>query len=218
MIPRAHPASAVFNRLACLWLLLASGATYARNSGALAELSLEELMDIEVTSVSRRPEKLASAAAAITVITTDDMRHAGATTLPEALRLVPGLHVARLDASKWAIASRGFNAQFVGYLQVLVDGRSVYSPLFSGVFWEIQDLLLDDVERIEVIRGPGATMWGANAVNGVINVITRSAVATPGTLLRVGAGFEERAFVALRHGAALWRGWPRACLRQTRRP
>ena len=137
------------------------------------------------------------------MITSEDIRRAGATTLPEALRLAQGLHVARIDASKWAIASRGFNSHFVSNLLVLIDGRSVYSPLFSGVFWEIQDLLLEDVERIEVIRGPGATMWGANAVNGVINIITRDARETRGALLKTGMGTEERGFGALRYGARL---------------
>lgn len=203
MAVSTHRPNAVFRRLACLWFALATVAVHARSPADLADLTLEELMAIEVTSVSRTPEKLSSVAAAVTVITADDMRRAGVTSLPEALRLAQGLHVARLDASKWAIASRGFNAQFVGYLLVLVDGRSVYSPLFSGVFWEIQDLLLDDIDRIEVIRGPGATMWGANAVNGIINVITRPAGDTQGALVRLGAGTEERAFAALRHGAPL---------------
>jgi iron complex outermembrane recepter protein len=195
--PRAIP-----YRLVCLWLALATMAVHAQSPLGLAELSLEELMEIEVSSVSRKSEKLASVAAAVTVITANDMRHAGVTTLPEALRLAQGLHVAHIDANKWAIAARGFNAQFVGYLLVLIDGRSVYSPLFSGVFWEIQDLLLDDVDRIEVIRGPGATMWGANAVNGIINVITRPAVETQGTLVRVAGGTQERG-AAVRHGTSV---------------
>lgn len=195
------PRTGVFCRRACLWLGLAAGMVHAQRP--LVELSLEELMDIEVTSVSRKPEKVGQAAAAVTVITADDIRRAGATSLPEALRLAQGLHVARLDASKWAITARGFNAQFVAYLLVLVDGRSVYSPMFSGVFWETQDLILDDVDRIEVIRGPGATMWGANAVNGIINIITRPAQDTQGTLVRVGTGSEERVLGAIRHGARL---------------
>ncbi len=135
----------------------------------LTELSLEELMSVEVTSVSRKAEKLAEAAAAVAVVTREDMRRSGATSLPAALRLAPGLHVVRSDASKWGVAARGFNGHFVDKLLVLIDGRSVYTPLFSGVFWEVQDLVLEDVERIEVIRGPGATLWGANAVNGIIN-------------------------------------------------
>ena len=172
----------------------------------LTELSLEELMDLEVTSVSRKAEKLAEAAAAVAVITREDMRRSGATSLPAALRLAPGLHVVRSDASKWGVAARGFNGHFVDKLLVLIDGRSVYTPLFSGVFWEVQDLVLEDVERIEVIRGPGATLWGANAVNGIINVMTRQARETQGGLVEVGTGSNERAFGTLRYGGRVGRG------------
>jgi iron complex outermembrane recepter protein len=169
----------------------------------LTKLSMEELMDVEVVSVSKRAEPVSAAAAAIYVITGDDLRRSGATSLPEALRLVPGLEVARIDANKWAVTARGFNGRFANKLLVLVDGRSVYTPLFSGVFWDVQDTLLDDVERIEVIRGPGATLWGANAVDGVINIITRPAAATLGTLLTTGGGTTERGFLGLRHGGSL---------------
>jgi len=138
----------------------------------LTELSLEELMNIEITSVSKKAQKLSDAAAAVFVITQEDIRRSGVTSIPEALRMVPGLQVARIDANKWAITSRGFNGRLANKLLVLIDGRSVYSPLYSGVFWEAQHTLLEDVDRIEVIRGPGATLWGANAVNGVINIMT----------------------------------------------
>lgn len=154
----------------------------------LVDLSLEQLADIEVTSVSRRAERLADAPASIYVITGEDIRRAGVTSLPEALRLAPNLQVARNSASGYAISSRGFNSTTANKLLVLIDGRSVYTPLFSGVFWDAQDVMLEDVERIEVISGPGATLWGANAVNGVINVITRTAQATQGSLLAAGGG------------------------------
>lgn len=166
----------------------------------LTELGLEELMNIEVTSVSKKPQKLSNAAAAIFVITTEDIRRSGATSIPEALRMVPGLEVARSDANKWAITSRGFNGGFANKLLVLMDGRSVYTPLYSGVFWDQQDTMLEDLDRIEIIRGPGATLWGANAVNGVINIITKKAKETQGWLATVGAGSEEKRFCGVRYG------------------
>jgi iron complex outermembrane receptor protein len=168
----------------------------------IAELSLEELAGLEVTSVSRRGEPLGAAPASIYVITADAIRRAGATSLPEALRLAPNLQVARLDATQYAISARGFNNAIGNKLLVLIDGRTVYTPFFSGVFWDQQDVLLDDVERIEVISGPGATLWGANAVNGVINILTRSSADTVGTLVVGGIGNRERG-LALRHGVAL---------------
>ncbi len=172
----------------------------------LAQMSIEDLMDIKVTSVSKKVQNLSDSAAAIFVITNEDLRHSGVTTIADALRMVPGLNVARIDANKWAVNSRGSNSRFADKLLVLVDGRSVYTPRFSGVYWEIQDLLLEDVERIEVIRGPGATLWGANAVNGVINVITKIAVDTQGGLLSVGGGNQEQAFAAARYGTSLAEG------------
>jgi iron complex outermembrane receptor protein len=169
----------------------------------LKKLSIEELMQIDVTSVSRRSERLNQAAAAIIVITQEDIRRTGVTSLPEALRLVNSLQVARQTQRDWAITARGFNLTTANKLLVLIDGRSVYTPLFSGVFWDVQDVLLEDVERIEVIRGPGATLWGANAVNGVINVITKQAADTQGGLVAAGAGDEERGFGAVRYGGSL---------------
>jgi iron complex outermembrane receptor protein len=171
-------------------------------AGDLAELSLEELANIEVTSVSRRAERLADAPAALYVITGEDIRRSGVTSLPEALRLAPNLEVARIDARQYAISARGFNNSIGNKLLVLIDGRTVYTPLFSGVFWDAQDTFLDDIERIEVISGPGATLWGANAVNGVINVITRRAQDTHGTVAELGAGNRERGLSA-RHGFEL---------------
>ena len=167
----------------------------------LKKLSIEELMDIDVTSVSRRSERLSRAAAAVTVITGEDIRRMGATTLPEALRLINSVQVAQADGRTWAITTRGFNLTTANKLLVLIDGRSVYTPLFSGVFWDVQHVFLEDVERIEIIRGPGATLWGANAVNGVINVITKSAQATEGGVARIGGGVGmERAFGGARYG------------------
>ena len=171
----------------------------------LTELSLEQLGNIVVTSVSRREQALGSAAASIYVISAEDIRRSGATSLPEALRLAPNLFVARADTNQYAISARGFANTLANRLLVLIDGRIVYSPLFSGVFWEAQDVMLEDVERIEVISGPGATLWGANAVNGVINVITRPARDTLGTVVVAGAGNRERAG-GVRHGGALGGG------------
>jgi iron complex outermembrane receptor protein len=168
----------------------------------IAELSLEELANIQVTSVSRRAESLSDAAASIFVITGNDIRRAGSTSLPEALRLAPNLQVARVDARNYAVTARGFSSPFENKLLVLIDGRTVYSPLFSGVFWDVQDVVLDDVERIEVISGPGATLWGANAVNGVINIITKPAAATQGALLAATLGRDARDG-AVRYGGAL---------------
>ena len=141
----------------------------------LSELSLEELSNIEITSVSKRAERLSDAPTSIFVITADDIRRSGAVTLPEALRLAPNLQVARADAAQYAITARGYNSVLANKMLVMIDGRTVYSPLFSGVFWEVQDAMLEDIERIEVISGPGGTLWGSNAVNGVINITTRPA-------------------------------------------
>ncbi len=171
--------------------------------GDLKEKSLKELMDVMVTSVSKKAEKLSEAASAITVITQDDIRRSGATSLAEALRLAPNLEVAQVDSHEWAISARGFNGTTANKLLVLIDGRSVYTPLFSGVFWDVQDTLLEDVDRIEVISGPGATVWGANAVNGVINILTKSARDTQGFLFYGGGGTEQRGFGGVRYGGQL---------------
>jgi iron complex outermembrane receptor protein len=168
----------------------------------LTDLSLEELSNIEITSVSKRGERLSDAPTSVYVITGDDIRRAGATSLPEALRLAPNLQVARASANGWAISARGFNGSSANKLLVLIDGRSVYSPLFSGVFWDVQDLVLADIDRIEVISGPGGTLWGVNAVNGVVNVITRSSADTRERLLVAGAGDRE-AQLAFRQGGSM---------------
>lgn len=172
----------------------------------LTSLSLEELLNVEVTSVSRKQERWFEAPAAVYVITQEDIRRSGATTIAEALRLAPGLDVARFDSNAWAISSRGFNGLFANKLLVLMDGRTVYTPLFGGVFWDVQDTFLEDIERIEVIRGPGGTIWGANAVNGVINIITKRAQDTQGGVLTGGGGSEERGFGGTRYGVRLGNG------------
>jgi iron complex outermembrane receptor protein len=168
----------------------------------LKRLSIDELLDLEVTSVSKQPERLADAASSIFVITSDVIRRSGVTSLEEALRLAPNLQVARIDASQYAISARGFNNAVGNKLLVLIDGRTVYTPIFSGVFWDQQDVMLEDVERIEVISGPGATLWGANAVNGVINVISRRSSDTQGALVTMRGGNQEQG-AALRYGGAL---------------
>lgn len=168
----------------------------------LTEYSIEDLMNISVTSF-RRPQTFSQSPAALSVLTQEDIRRSGATTIAEALRMVPGLDVARVDSHQWAISSRGFNDVFANKLLVMMDGRSVYTPLFSGVFWDVQDTMLEDIDRIEVVRGPGASLWGANAVNGVINIITKSAKETQGTLLTLGTGTEERGFGGVRYGGKI---------------
>src|SRR5256714_7098033 len=170
----------------------------------IADLSIEELSNIQITSVSRHAERLSDAPASFCVTTAEDIRRSGATRLAEALRLAPNLEVARINASSYAISARGFNqpSAIANKLLVLIDGRTVYTPLFSGVFWDAQDVMLEDVERIEVISGPGATLWGANAVNGVINVITRRASETRGAIAYGRAGDLERGTGA-RYGGAL---------------
>lgn len=166
----------------------------------LKNLSIEELLQTEVTSVSKKTEQLFDATAAIFVITQEDIKRTGVRSIPEALRMVPGLQVAHINGSTYAITARGFNEWFSNKLLVLIDGRSVYTPLFSGVYWDVQDTVIEDVERIEVIRGPGATMWGSNAVNGVINIITKHSENTQGGLIVAGAGNIEKPLAVVRYG------------------
>lgn len=172
----------------------------AARIGELKQLTIDELMDIEVTSVARRPERRFDAAAAIHVVDQQDIHRSGATRLPEALRLAPNLHVAQIDAGQWAISARGFNNGLANKMLVLIDGRTVYSPLFAGVFWDTQDVFMPDIEQIEVISGPGGAIWGANAVNGVINVTSKRAMDTQGLLVQAGAGTELNTFAGLRYG------------------
>ncbi|HKP95234.1 MAG TPA: TonB-dependent receptor [Fibrobacteria bacterium] len=168
--------------------------------GTMKKMSLEELMDVEVTLVSRHAEKLSEAASAVQVITGEDIRRSGAATLPEALRLASNLQVARVDAREWAISARGFNSTAANKLLVMIDGRTVYTPLYSGVFWDAQHVLLEDVDRIEVVSGPGGTLWGSNAVNGVINIVTKDARSTQGIMAAGGGGDFLRDFGQGRYG------------------
>jgi len=187
-------------------LLAAQGAIVAAEARKqpkaqdLKRLTLEELMTLEVTLATRQPEPLSSAAAAISVITRDDIRRAGVTTIADALSLATGVHVARFNNGTWAISARGFNANTADKLLVMVDGRDEVTPLFTGVFWNILDYVLDDIDRIEVIRGAGATLWGANAVNGVVNVVTRHSRDTRGTLISAATGNEDPGIVEARYG------------------
>ena len=187
-----------------LFLLAVTTTVWAQKPGSdLTTKSIEDLMDIEVTSVSKKEERLFQTAAAVYVITQEEIRRSGLTSIPELLRLAPGIQVARIDGSKWAITARGFSGRIANKLLVLIDGKTVYSPEASGVYWEVQDLLLEDIERIEVIRGPGGTLWGANAVNGVINIITKSTQDTRGGLVTASVGSEDRGTVSFRYGAHL---------------
>ena len=188
------------------WLDLAD-----ENVGQLSQVNVQNTssqapsLAVEVSTVSRQKSTVGRSPAAVYVVSQEMIRRSGATTLPEVLRRVPGVQVARIDSSKWAVSIRGFNGRFANKLLVQIDGRTVYTPLFGGVFWDIQDVMLEDVERIEVIRGPGASVWGTNAVNGIINVITKSAADTQGGLVTGGAGSEERGFTSARYGGAIGR-------------
>ena len=168
----------------------------------LTQLSLSDLGNVEVTTASKEPEQVWKTPAAIYVITQEDIRRYGATSIPEILRLAPGVEVARIDSDHWAIGIRGFNGEFSKSLLVMIDGRSVYSPLFAGVYWQVQDTMIDDIDRIEVIRGPGGTIWGANAVNGIINIITKNAKDSRGMLSDALAGDVDQAAAASRFGGA----------------
>lgn len=192
------------------WTLLAcavhASCAVAASGNEFLDMSLEELVDYRLMSMSRKEQRVADMAAAAYVISSEEIRRSGAQSIPEALRLVPGLNVAQMARNRWAVSSRGFNERFSSKLLVQVDGRSVYSPLFSGVLWETQDLAMDDIERIEVIRGPGAALWGTNAMNGVINVVTRSAAASQGSRLQATLGSGDLASAALTHGGELAQG------------
>jgi iron complex outermembrane recepter protein len=214
-IDRSTTARLVATTMA-LWVL-GAGAQTLRSAANLVDLSLEQLVNVEVTSISKRPQRLADVSATAYVISADDIRRSGATSLPEVLRLAPNLQVARADANQYAVTARGFNSVLSNKMLVLIDGRAVYSPLFSGVFWEAQDVMLEDIERIEVLGGPGGTLYGANAVQGVINILTRGAAETQGALVSAGAGNEDKA-VAGRYGGTTtagtaWRAWAKATRR-----
>jgi iron complex outermembrane receptor protein len=167
------------------------------------DMEIEDLMNVTVTSAAKKAQPLSDVSAAIFVISNEDIKRSGATSLPDALRMAPGIDVARIDSNKWAVSSRGFNGRFANKLLVLIDGRSIYTQSFSGVYWENQDIMLEDVDRIEVIRGPGAALWGANAVNGVINIITKHSADTQGRLATAGGGTQELGFGSFRYGTRL---------------
>ncbi|MCM8540169.1 MAG: TonB-dependent receptor plug domain-containing protein, partial [Lentisphaeraceae bacterium] len=175
-------------------------ATEASSQEEEIKLSLDKLFNLKVTSVSGTAMDMKKSPAAIYVITSEDFKKQGHRTLPDALRAVPGFHVRKLSSNKWSISARGDNGRFANKLLVLIDGRSVYTPLFSGVYWEIQDLPLEDIDRIEVIRGPGATLWGANAVNGVINIVTKSVRDTEGGYVKLGLGNVDSYETEYRYG------------------
>src|SRR5271167_3163933 len=203
---RPGPALNLLLRISVLLMLLCAAGTSAHpqsnqtSSDQLKQLSLEQLGDVEVTTVSKAPEQVWKTAAAIFVITQDDIRRSGATSIPEALRLAPGVEVARIDGNKWSIGIRGFGSRLSRAVLVLMDGRTVYTPLFAGTYWEVQDTLLEDIDRIEVIRGPGGIIWGPNAVNGVINIITKSTKDTQGAFASAGGGNQEQGFFNFRYG------------------
>jgi iron complex outermembrane receptor protein len=167
---------------------------------SLKQLSLADLGNVEVTSASKEPEEVWRTPAAIYVLTQDDIRRSGATNIPDVLRLVPGVEVARINSNSWSVSIRGFGSAFSRSVLVLIDGRSVYTPLFAGVYWDVQNVMLEDVERIEVIRGPGGTIWGSNAVNGVINIITKNAKNTRGGYASTGVGNIDQNGSAVRYG------------------
>ncbi len=193
-------------KIAALSILVAGLSAIARpqpdqpQDGQLKTLSLEQLGNVEVTTMSKSPEQVWQTAAAVYVITQDDIRRSGATTIPEALRLAPGVEVARISTNKWSIGIRGFGSRLSRSVLVLIDGRSVYTTLLAGTYWEVQDTVMEDIERIEVIRGPGGTVWGPNAVNGVINIITKKTTDTHGALVSAGGGNEEQGFLSTRYG------------------
>ena len=172
------------------------------NTDNMGVLSLDELLDLDVVTAAKVPEKITQTPAAIHVITREDLHRTGVNSIPDALRTVPGLHVYRINGTKWAVSARGFSGRFANKMLVMVDGRSIYTPLFSGVFWDVQDTMLEDIEQIEVIRGPGGTLWGTNAVNGIINIITRKSADTQGALLSVETGGQDDGIVSARYG-----GW-----------
>ncbi len=169
----------------------------------LLNMSIEELLNRKITSVSKKPQQLKEISSAVYVINQDEIKRSGATTIPEILRMAPGVHVARIDSNKWSVSIRGFSDIFANDLLVMIDGRSIYNLLFGGVYWDVQDTMIEDIERVEVIRGPGATVWGANAVNGVINIITKKAKDTQGGLVSAAYGSEAQGFGGIRYGGKL---------------
>ena len=201
-----------FCRVSCFLLLaLVSNSSIASgqsdpsdqsSSNPVKQLTLEQLGNIEVTTASKEPEELWQTPAAVYVLTADEIRRSGATSIPEALRLVPGVEVARIDSNQWAVGIRGSESNFSKAVLVLIDGRSLYTPLFAGTYWDVQDLVLDDIDRIEVVRGPGATVWGPNSADGVVNIITKKASETQGALVSVLSGNVSHVIAEARYGGA----------------
>ena len=192
-----------------LWFLAAAIATPALAWGrstlesdeqTLKHLTLEQLSNIEITTATKGPESAFKTPAAVFVITGDDIKRSGATTIPDALRIAPGVEVAQIDSDKWSVGIRGFGSRLCRSVLVLIDGRTVYTTLLAGTYWEVQDTVLEDIDRIEIIRGPGGTIWGPNAVDGVINIITKTAKETHGTLVSAGGGNVEQGFISYRQG------------------
>lgn len=194
--------SRVDSPLRLLWLAAACISSHALAQGApdLGGLALEDLLQVTITTAARKPQSVQETPAAVFVISRDDIERSGATSVPEALQMAPGVQVGRISSGTWAISLRGANGRFANKLQVLIDGRSVYSTLFSGTVWEDRDLMLEDIDRIEVVRGPGGALWGSNAMNGVINIITRRPQDTQGSLVSTGVGTEQRGWLGVRHG------------------
>src|ERR1700728_2080301 len=192
--------------LACELMLIVLPMLAAQAQNALPDLTalkIEDLMNVDVTSASKKAQKISKVSAAIFVITREDIYRSGATNIPDLLRMVPGLEVAQINPSTWAISARGFNGQYSNKLLVLIDGRTVYTPTFSGVFWDAQDVPLDLIGRIEIIRGPGAAVWGANAVNGVINIITKSSRDTQRGRVTASGGTLEHIGGVIRYGGPI---------------
>src|SRR5471030_1538973 len=186
----------------CVGVLVLATVT-AWGQAGLGDASLEQLLNVEVTSVSKKEQRLSRTAAAVFVIGHEDIRRSGAQNLPDVLRMAPGVEVAQIDANAWAITIRGFDSRFSNKVLVLVDGRSVYNNGFSGVYWDQLDMPLENIERIEVIRGPGGSVWGANAVNGVVNIITKKAGETPGAMVVEGGGNLDQEFATTQYGGKL---------------
>src|SRR6185295_4126403 len=175
----------------------------AEDQRDLTTMSLEELAQTKVTTVSKTEEPRFQTPAAVHVVTADDIQRSGATSIPEALRMVPGVHVARINSNQWGVGIRGFTSRLARSQLAIMDGRTLYNPLFAGTYWEAQDTILEDVERIEVVRGPGGTLWGANAVNGIVNIVTKDTRDTQGGFVSAGGGNEERPFVRARCAGAI---------------
>jgi iron complex outermembrane receptor protein len=174
-------------------------------SNPLKQLTLEQLGNVEITTTSKEPEQVWKTSAAVYVLTGDEIRRSGATSIPEALRLIPGVEVARIDSNQWAIGIRGSETNFSKAVLVLIDGRSVYTPLFAGTYWDVQDVILEDIDRIEVVRGPGATVWGPNSADGVINIITKKASETQGSLVSILGGNVDHVIAEARYGGSIGR-------------